>query len=170
MKIYIKKATTNDIEVLTNLEYDIWRSTYRGILPDRYLDDLNKKHIQEKFSLRLCDVNIDVYLININNLEVGYFVLQYSDHILEVKKLYILEGYQNIGIGSSVADYIKTKAIEHNIEVVESWIIENNHISESFHKKLGFTKTDISVPLPAFNNVLKNKYIKILTSIDNQIQ
>lgn len=169
MTISVKKINIEDIKELSNLEYNIWRSTYRGILPDEYLDNLDINHIQEKFKNKLYDSSVETYLINSDMSSIGYFSLKYNNNILEVSKLYILKNYQNIGVGSFVAEYIKAKAIEHRIDIVESWVIENNYISENFHKKMGFIKTTDSVPLSYFQNILKYRYIKILTNIGSPI-
>ncbi len=169
MIISVKKISIEDIKELSNLEYHIWRSTYRGILPDEYLDNLDINHIQEKFKNKLYDNSVETYLINSDMSSIGYFSLKYNNNVLEVSKLYILKNYQNIGVGSFVAEYIKAKTIEHHIDIVESWVIENNYISENFHKKMGFIKTADYVPLPSFQNILKYRYIKILTNIDSPI-
>lgn len=167
MTISVKKVCIEDVKELANLEYHIWRSTYRGILPDEYLDNLDINHIQEKFKNKLSDSNIEMYLIKHDLSYIGYFSLKYNDNVLEVSKLYILKNYQNMGIGSIVAEYIKAKTIEYHIDIVESWIIEGNSISEKFHKKMGFIKTNDSAPLSSFKNILKHRYIKILTNIDS---
>lgn len=170
LTINVKNVCIEDIKELATLEYHIWRSTYRGILPDEYLDNLDINHIQEKFKNKLYNNNVEIYLIKHDMSNIGYFSLSYNDNVLEVSKLYILKNYQSIGVGSIVAEYIKAKAIEYHIDIVESWIIEGNYISENFHKKMGFRKTADSAPLPSCKNILKHRYIKILTNIDNPIQ
>lgn len=169
-RIEFKKITLTDVINISLLEYSIWRDTYKDILPKDYLENLNVCHIKEKFIKRLKNKNIDTYLIIMNGINIGYFVLTYYTNKMELSKIYILRDYQHIGIGTYSMFYIQNKAVERKLYIIEAWIIEHNTDSERFHQKLGFSPTFDEKILPSFIDIRAFKYIKFLTNTDNQIK
>ena len=39
-EITFRRATANDAEAIAALRVDSWRTTYRGVMPDTYLDSM----------------------------------------------------------------------------------------------------------------------------------
>lgn len=167
--IEFKSIALSDILEISLLEYTIWRDTYKNILPTEYINDLNIIHIQQKFVKRLSNENIETYLIKMNDIAVGYFVLTYYKEALELSKIYLLHDYHHLGIGTYTMYFVENKALEKNINIIESWIIENNVKSVSFHQKMGFRPSFEQKKL-SVDNIYAFKYIKTLTSTDNQIK
>lgn len=71
-KIHFIPATENDAIAIVELRKQIWSTTYRGIYPDCMIDNFDYPWHKEKELQRIRRSDYAVYLITIDNLNIGY--------------------------------------------------------------------------------------------------
>jgi len=115
MNIDFVPAKTSDAAAISALRHRIWDTTYRGIYPDAVIDDFNYDWHQQRDLKKISDPSFTVYLIRYGDEDIGYFIFQHAGSVVWLRSLYVLQEYQNRGIGnrafSILKDYCREKRI-----------------------------------------------------------
>lgn len=170
----IRFATINDVELMAKIHVDTWLTTYKDIIPHKYLQKLSYSKSKTKFE-KLIGENTNYHIVaEINKTIVGFasYGKERTDNYIykgEIQAIYILEEFQRKGIGKQLF-YEATKQLQKiGINNLMLWALELNNYTD-FYLKLGGTIIDYkivhfdSTPLREiafawdFNNV-KNKNI-----------
>jgi ribosomal protein S18 acetylase RimI-like enzyme len=140
-KKLIRKAVIEDAADIAKVQVDSWRTTYKGIVPEPFLDSLSyeqraltwKKWIQEN----------NVYIAeNEDGQVIGFSVGgkertgTYEAYSGELYAIYILKKYQGQQIGRSLVQSVVDDLHEKNLNSMLIWVIEENPASR-FYEKLG---------------------------------
>ncbi len=80
------------------------------------------------------------YLISEDSKTIGFFGIKNFNDILFISDIFITKENHNKGIGKKVVDFIKNKAKELNLKILQTSIYQNDKNSEFFFKKLNFKK------------------------------
>ncbi len=120
----IRKAKMEDAEEIAKVHVDSWRTTYKGIVPDSYLETLHYEKREEIWRTAIPTGNVFV-AENEEGRIVGFAnggkerSGQYPGYDGELYAIYLLEAYQGKGIGSTlvkkVIEYLKEKGINSMI-------------------------------------------------------
>ena len=110
----IRPATEKDALAIVTINIMAWKTAYRGLVPDDFLDTLSvtPKRIEHFQSDILAD---DIYLVAKNKgIIVGYLSGgKVSQHHLpypyEIYKLYVHPDFQHQGIGTALVNAFKEK-------------------------------------------------------------
>ncbi len=145
-EILIRKAEIDDAAGIAKVHVDSWRTTYKGIVPDTFLDDLSYEQREPTWKKGIKENN--VYIAENENGQVIGFSAggkertgKYEAYAGELYAIYILREYQGKGIGrllvQSVVDDLKDK----NLNSMLIWAIEENPACR-FYETLGGKKID----------------------------
>ncbi|MBM7579122.1 GNAT family N-acetyltransferase [Jeotgalibacillus terrae] len=142
----IRKATPQDAAGIAKVQVDTWRTTYRGMVPDDYLDQMTYSRREEVWGKIIEDGQI-VYVAEDNGEVVGFAnggeerSNKYSGYDGELFAIYILESYQRQGLGrkliAPLVEDMKVKGLTSMIVCV----LEKND-SKQFYEVLGAEKVD----------------------------
>jgi len=141
--LYVKIciASSHDIPDIAKVHVDAWRSTYRGIVSDSYLQQLS----YEKSAKRLMSIyerNESIILMAKDGDTVAGFLNggreRKNDPVYkgEVYAIYILEQYQNKGIGHELIKAFTSFLLENGINSMIIWAFTENKY-RNFYEKLG---------------------------------
>ena len=134
----IRKANIKDAKEIVKINMLGWKQTYKGIFPQKFLDDLN---VNDEVSIKKCENKINEYAVcEIDNKIVG--IVRYGknkkdfdDYYGEIYALYIDNRYQHQGIGTKLFKFAIDE-LKNNFKVVlVSTLIENS--ANAFYKKIG---------------------------------
>ena len=114
----IRKALISDIKQIARVHVDSWRTAYKGIMSDEYLDNLSCDNRERNWKKRLFENKED------------------KQHEGILYTLYILEPYQRIGIGRELVKSVVERLKEDGINSLKLWAFEDNP-SRKFYEKLG---------------------------------
>lgn len=136
------KAQEKDSMTLAILKKQVWEETYRGIYPNEKIDNFNFESHAEKFKKDIQDKTKQVYLINHENENVGYFCIgtpkyPLGDFEMCINSLYILQKCQRSGIGSKVFEFIKNYCKENKITKFFNGCNYYNTKAQNFYEKMG---------------------------------
>jgi GNAT superfamily N-acetyltransferase len=142
----IRKADSKDISGIAKVHVDSWRTTYKGIVPDTYLNNLTYES-REQIWKRGIETN-HVYIAEDEYGQIVGFATggeertgKYEKYKGELYAIYLLEEQQGKGLGQklfkSVVDDLKDKRL--NSMVI--WALEENPAC-LFYERLGGKKID----------------------------
>lgn len=141
----IRDKKDSDIESIAKVHYESWMSTFKGILPDRYLDNITLESYIEKHHI----FNAPCLVAEVDDQVVGFLMYSKdkdedtSDKCGEIMVIYLLEAYQNSGIGTELMQEAERR-MSKDYDQLSVWVVEQNIQAVNFYEKFGFKKDDKS--------------------------
>jgi len=144
MRITIRDITEEDIPQVVDIQVEGWRTAYKGIIDDAFLDSINKEELIEK---RKKDYKDGPFIIaTIEEKIVG--ICRYCDNVLsadsegyncEIMALYIKPELKRNGIGKELFCYVRNEFINKGKTKMIIWCLKDNYPSRKFYEKMGGT-------------------------------
>lgn len=131
----IRKALPEDSSVVGRVHSDAWKSAYRGIFPDEYIDNDNASKRAEEFLESVKDGKCTYFILEENGQAAGIVKTCEDNNSLEIESIYILEEHRGKGLGGQFIDYIKTYKPYDSIFL---WVLEVNTKARRFYEQNGF--------------------------------
>lgn len=139
----IRKANLDDIKTISKIYIDTWRTTYNGLVPVNFLNELSYEEAESKWTHFLSNQLHQTFIyVAINNSEeiVGFAAAQNSDDLEfkgELYALYLLPKAQGLGAGRLLISAIAEHFMEKDIFSMLVWVMKNNNSGRGFYKRLG---------------------------------
>lgn len=141
--ITIRPATRDDAAGIARVRVDCWRTTYRGLIPDAYLDAMDVDA-----STRLWDrvlsapPNTTSVFVADDGGVVGFAAgnrLEEPRHALdaELSAAYVRRDRQRAGIGRRLVDAVARAQRAHGAHGLIVWVIAGNKAGRAFYERLG---------------------------------
>ena len=130
----IRKAVLSDAPAVATVHVRSWQSTYRGHMPDSYLDNLSVESRTAMWERLIPSGNVWVALAD--DEVVGFACVGPSrepDAASELCAIYLLSTAQGTGLAHPLA----RAALEGFTDIV-LWVLENNYRARRFYERLGF--------------------------------
>lgn len=149
----IRHMRFEDITGIARVHAQTWQTTYRGMIPDDYLDSIQVEEWQKRWipNLSTPAPNTFGYVAeNEENGEIAGFVhggptrnpeLPYRG---ELYAIYILKNYQQHGLGRRLTRSLVRDLLNVGMSDMFLWVFEANHASRHFYEALGghYVKTN----------------------------
>jgi ribosomal protein S18 acetylase RimI-like enzyme len=137
-KTIIRQATLADAESIGNLHALSWLNTYRGILPDSYLDKdvINDRKSYWKEKLPTLTAKDFVLVAEVNKTIVGFgAVLDKRELGYEafIDNLHVSPERKGQGIGGMLLEKIFHTLISSGKKSVYLWVLKGNNAAEKFY-------------------------------------
>jgi GNAT superfamily N-acetyltransferase len=146
MAVTIRPATADDAQAIARVRVDCWRSTYRGLIPDAYLDAMDVEASTALWdrvlsaapgtaSVFVADDDGDVVAFAAGNM------LAEPRHALnaELSAAYVRRDRQRMGIGRRLVDAVARAQRAHGANGLIVWVISGNKGARMFYEQLGAT-------------------------------
>jgi len=140
----IRSAVMEDVNAIADLHADSWRSTYRGILSDDYLDRrVQQERLsvwRERFSAEYSDP-IFVLVADLGE-ELAGFVCVFPEEDpfwgSFLDNLHVAPGLTRRGIGRQLLSEAARRLVRCGSGAgVYFWVLEQNHGARRFYERLG---------------------------------
>lgn len=135
----IRYYELEDIDAIAKIIDDNWKSAYRGIIDDEYLDNLNYKDRIERFRNKYEKEKSIVYIENEEIL--GFCRLGESREGLEnygeIIALYVKKDVHGKGIGRKLVNKAKEILKSRGYEKMILWCLKENKPARNFYQKVG---------------------------------
>ena len=159
----VRKVTqSDDFDAIGNIYAQSWKSAYRGIVPQSYLDSLSGEQWADKFRTR----KHDSFII----LEGGKYIGTSSicaarDEIMagygEIISIYLLPEYFGQGYAEPLLNCAVNALWEKGYENIYLWTLEKNIRAQRFYEKNGFYKNgDTSAIEIAGKELTEIRYVR----------
>lgn len=144
----IREANSNDALGIAKVQVDSWKTTYKNIVPDEYLEQMTYESRKKQWADIISDSDQAVFVAENNSSAIIGFSSggnertgQYPRYQGELYAIYILEEYQRKGIGKLLFDPIVASLKQNNILSMAVFVLEDNK-SRLFYEYLGARKID----------------------------
>jgi GNAT superfamily N-acetyltransferase len=138
----IRAATCADAESIARVQVDTWRTTYRGLVPEAFLDAMSDTELAERHGNHLKESNIVIYVCEDgSNGIIGYTTggpERFGSKAFkgELYAIYLLQSYQRKGIGKKLFRAVVRSLIETDMNSMVVRVLAENPW-RSFYKTLG---------------------------------
>ncbi|MGD1913937.1 MAG: GNAT family N-acetyltransferase [Rivularia sp. (in: cyanobacteria)] len=129
----------NTVVQVSILAKNIWNEHYSPIIGNEQVSYMLKKFQSQDAIQQQIDRGYRYYIILDNQVEVGYFSLQYRSDKLFLSKLYILKSSRGKGIGKQGIQFIKSA---FSNPIIQLTVNKNNARSIAFYRNVGFKIVD----------------------------
>lgn len=142
--MYIRKTRLEDAEQVARVQVDSWRSTYNGIVPEKFLNKMDYDFYTNRFQKYFLENSpISYVAIDDSNKVIGYIAggqnrlsELYKDYDCEIHSIYILETYQGKQLGKKLVSAFVENLIKLGHKKMLVQVLSANKAIK-FYEKLG---------------------------------
>ena len=147
----IRTAEPRDAGSLARVHVDSWRSTYAGILPDRFLAGLtygDRESFWEQV-LTTARPTVSNFLAETESGEVVGLAAGgperdgHGTYRGELYLVYLLERYQRRGLGRRLVSAVAGRLLADGLDSMLLWVARDNHPACRFYEALGGEPIDV---------------------------
>ncbi len=145
----IRSATADDAPGIARVHVDTWRTAYRGIVPDGFLDNLSYQGRESRWHDILSGSETDNSFVYVAANEAGEIVGFASGGPAEEKEeqfqgelraIYVLEETQGQGIGKRLVQAVAQRLASMGMTSMLLYVFKDNHQARRFYESLGGVK------------------------------
>lgn len=141
----LRLATRQDAAAIARVNVATWRATYRGIVPDAYLESLSAARLEETFAELLADRSSGRFDVVADDPTEG--VVAYAaggpqraadgHYTGEIYGLYVLPAFQGRGLGRRLLIEVASRLREERYAAFLVWVVAANRPARRFYEALG---------------------------------
>src|SRR5688500_8442383 len=138
----IRPATQADIPAIARVHVDSWRSTYRGIVPDEYLDSLtyaNRERMWRQVLGEFAERHVAHVAEDADTGVVGFALGATADEPGfdgEMLAIYLLSDHQGVGVGRRLMATVAKDLAARGMGSLIVWVLAENP-ARRFYEALG---------------------------------
>jgi GNAT superfamily N-acetyltransferase len=139
----IRPGTGDDLFMIAGVLVDTWRSTFRGLLADDFLDGMSREEQSVRHARRMGAPGVS-YLVAVEpstNEIIGFANFgpgrgTAPDDIHEIYALYVRAEHQGSGIGTALVGSAARHCAEQGAKSLFAWVLAGNP-NRQFYERLG---------------------------------
>jgi ribosomal protein S18 acetylase RimI-like enzyme len=139
--IKIRVAKVEDLALIAKIRIDNWRITYKGLLPQSFLDDLDyEKETQSWHTFSQMERHHVFVAIDENESIMGFVGIRPFDSemtIGEIHALHTSEEFRGKGAGKALIYHSAKLFKSQNIKEMRLWVIVGNDNATAIYEHLG---------------------------------
>jgi ribosomal protein S18 acetylase RimI-like enzyme len=141
----IREATSDDAAAIARVHVESWRTAYRGILPDDFLDRLTAESREARWRERVSNPALEQFILVVEaepDRPVGFaFGGPERDgtpgYDGEIYAIYLLAERRRQGIGRQLMDASARYLMNRGFAAAMLWALEANRHARAFYEALG---------------------------------
>jgi ribosomal protein S18 acetylase RimI-like enzyme len=139
-------AALDDAQAIAQVQVSTWQHTYRGILPQAFLESLDVERSAESWQAVIGDKRRTTLVVDAPGV-VGFCTAgpsrgEHYGYRGEVEAIYILPAEQGRGHGTALIRATMRWLAERELEPVLVWALEANAAAHGFYESLGARRLD----------------------------
>ena len=140
----IRVALPNDAAEIARVHVESWRSSYRGLLADEFLDSLSEAGYADRWRRVIGDGASRVFVVEEPDGVVGFASggrerAGESGYEGELYAIYIVAGSQRKGHGRELVHTMAAALREKGLRDMIVWVLRDNVPAREFYERLGGT-------------------------------
>lgn len=142
--VLIRRADVGDAAGIGKVHAESWQTTYRGIVPDTFLDTIDADEWSERQRRNLAEAPEDVvsFVAEVEGQIVGWAVGGPNrepklHHAGELYAIYLLSGHQRKGIGLELTVATARSLADAGMDSMVVWVLAANQQARRFYEALG---------------------------------
>lgn len=170
----IRYANVDDAKSLGEIHSSSWKAAYRGIIPDKVLDNITAEKRKKYFQKALREALEEDAIIFEDNNPAGFICIgkcrdkDKDDSYGEICGLYLLPDYWNRGLGSKLINWGLAELEKRNYKKITLWVLEENSSARRFYEKIGFKFDGTINEINIGKRLNEVRYVKKLISEDGE--
>ncbi|MES2106426.1 MAG: GNAT family N-acetyltransferase [Pseudomonadota bacterium] len=144
MNVILRRATVADAAAIAEVRINSWRATYRGMIPDAYLDGMKLDDSTAHWT-KILEVASDKVCVFVAESEAGVvgftsgMMLQEEKFGLnaELTAVYLNQDMQRSGIGRRMVQEVAQACQARGATGLLVWVISGNKAARRFYEHLG---------------------------------
>lgn len=139
----IREANLDDAHGIGKVHVDAWRTTYKNIISDRFLNNLSYDKRRDLWIHNISQEDNYIFIAENENNEIIGFATGTSEksgdfpgYDADVTSIYILVDYQGQGIGEKLLIRLFQKFLDLGYRSSVVWVLADNQ-SRFFYEKMG---------------------------------
>ena len=139
----IRPATLDDAQAVAHVHVEAWRTAYRGILPDAYLDGLSVEARSDMWQVTLAKdaPNEIAFVAEVDGRVVGFASggperKGDPDFTGELYAIYMLDEHRGRGIGSALFKSVVEQLLALGVNSMKVWVLRDN-LYRGFYERHG---------------------------------
>ena len=143
-EVTIRRASVADAEAIARVRVDSWRASYRGIMPDAYLDGMKAEESTRMWTRVLAAASdaACTFVAEIDGELVGFAAgITLAEPKLEfdaeLSALYLLPSAQRAGIGRRLLMQVAATLAAAGAPDMLVWVLAKNRKARDFYEHLG---------------------------------
>lgn len=136
----IRKVTDSDIELIADLHVENWKKTYRGLLPNKFLDNLKVSDELQDWKEYPKKEGHMIFVAYEDEKFLGFSACKEDDeikHCLYLDSLHVSEASRGKGIGTKLLNTVGNYAYKKGYKCMSICIVKGNLNAKSLYEKLG---------------------------------
>ena len=140
----VRPATLDDSPAIARVHVASWRSTYRTILPDDFLESLTDAGYADRWRRLIGEGSSLVYVAEDDGAVVGFASggrerAEEPGYTGELHAIYVLDAFQHRGHGRGLVKAMVDGLREMGLEDMIVWVLKDNQPARRFYERLGGT-------------------------------
>jgi GNAT superfamily N-acetyltransferase len=147
--VAVRRATPNDVEAVTRVHIATWRSAYKGIVPQAYLDEMdtpeNLARRHDNWQYVAQNPNVDFFVAEDATGVIGFASggkcrnqqPEFAAYDGELFALYLLPQHHGQGIGRKLVNAVAQTLRDANYQKMLIWVLKDNLPSRAFYERIG---------------------------------
>lgn len=146
----IRLALQSDARAIADLHVRTWQSTYRGIVPDAYLDALSIDKRETLLRESIGRGLPEMWVADSGSEITGWIAFGASrdtdatPEVAEIEAIYVSPKHWSTGTGRELWTVARARLVERNFASVTLWVLEENERAARFYRLAGFAPTATS--------------------------
>jgi len=138
----VRPATLDDAAEIARVHVATWRSAYRGLLPDDFLDSLGEASYTERWKRVIGEGSSRVFVVEEPDGIAGFASggrerAGENGFSGELYALYVLDGAKRRGHGRELVRAVAAALRELHLPDMIVWVLRDNRAARSFYERLG---------------------------------
>lgn len=142
--MFIRQAHLEDAPAIAKVNVDSWRTTYAGIVPKTFLDDMSYEEYENRWINRLSDSgsNIFIYVAEDQPRQIVGYVIGGPNrdpddvYLAELYAIYLLQSHQGYGLGRMLTQRLVQSLLQADMHSMLLWVFAGNP-AQHFYEALG---------------------------------
>ncbi len=144
--VEVRPARPEDLPGVARVQVDTWRATYRGVVPEAFLEAMSYEERETRWARTLADPGWPGRLLVAEVEEVGVVGFAalgpdrnsgFPSYTGELWALYVLPAWQGQGVGRALfAETVRTLLAQGHGRMLV-WVLKENPRGRGFYERLG---------------------------------
>ncbi|MFJ5254868.1 N-acetyltransferase [Pseudomonas sp. HOU2] len=150
----IRRATPEDAVQIARIHWASWKSTYRDIIPEAYLERITVESRLAHWERQIASAELDIQVWTDDAGDVLGWIATGPDredpsnpNIAEIHAFYIAPHHTGKGIGRQLLSHTTVQQQSAGRSRIVLWVLERNESAVIFYRQSGFRKDPIKTQL-----------------------